>query len=152
MTFLLLYCYNFTGFTWDTREKSAVPIVLSPEPANSPEPRKTPLGQFLSNITRNNEARVSQEDDHLTLPLKVKPEEPSGAFYPCQSSVHMKLIDPLKWPSYSINDPNKRNVDVGGGALNMKAITCSTVRVCVLLFRGWVLDPPLSKGWFLAPL
>lgn len=95
--------------------KTAVPIVLSPEPANSPEPWKTLLWQFLSNITRNNEACVSQEDDHLTHPLKVKPEEPSGAFYPCQSSVHMKLIDPLKWPSYSINDPNKLNVDGVGG-------------------------------------
>lgn len=144
-------CYTVTILpaSHETCEKKAPFRLYSPpnqQIARSHE--KTPLWPFLSNITRNNEARVSREDDHLTHPLKVKPEEPSGAFYPCQSSVHMKLIDPLKWPSYSINDPNKLNVD-GGGGLNMKAITCSTVRACVFCFleAGFLILPSAKAGF-----
>lgn len=81
IVFALHYCYDLTGFKHETFEKKHCSdfTFMNQQIAQSNKPPY--LAISLSIFTENNEAYVSQEDDHLTHLLKVKPEDPSGAFF-----------------------------------------------------------------------
>lgn len=108
---------------------------------------KTPsLTLLLSVFTRNNEAYISQEDDHLTHLSIVQPEDHSDVFFSCHPTLRVSHC--FSQMTYIFNKcPDRvqcRN------ALNMKAIKYPTIHGmytgAVWYFSDWVLEPPLSMG------